>query len=153
MKKLWQKLGVIAFWLTWPGLWLYLRNTHRTRALIVCGDEFLGLKSWLGSSDYILPGGGLHKGENPLPGMLREVREETGLEIKQNDAEFLYKTPAHNKGIPFVYSAFAVRLIKKPTVRLKGLEIIDYVWLSLDSPPTNLAPDVRDILAHWQNKR
>lgn len=146
MKKTWKVIGIVAFWVTWPALWVYLHMGKRTRALIICGDEFLALKAWYGSDVFILPGGGLHRGENSLQGLIREVHEETGIELYEKDVRFLFsKTDG-----PVSYDAFEVRLGQKPVIRPQRGEIRDYAWLPLGNPPRRVNDDVRLVLDHWK---
>jgi len=42
----------------------------------------LVLSGWLNTGEWGLPGGGLHKNEPTVDGLLREVREETGLDVE-----------------------------------------------------------------------
>lgn len=152
MKKLWQKAGVAAFWLAWPALWVYLRMGKRTRVLIICGNEFLVLKGWLGSGDWMLPGGGLHRGENSLQGLIREVAEETGIELYEKDVEFLYGGRHHNKGLQFSYDCYAARLAEKPVIKLQKHEIVEYGWLPVADTASRLSDDARAILSYFQNQ-
>lgn len=153
MKKLWQFLGVLAFWCVWPALWLYLRGTRRTRVLIVCGDEFLALRGWLGAGNWTLPGGGLHKGEEPLAGLLREVSEETGLMFAKKQVTFLYAGKYHEYGLGFSYDCYVVQLPQKPAVFPRRWEIVAYAWLPVVNPKFPLAQDVRAALEKWLSER
>lgn len=148
MKKIWKTMGVVAFWAVWPALFVYLRIGKRTRVLIVCGDEFLALKTWLGSGAYGLPGGGLHKGEEPVKGALREVREETGLELREANLKFLFT----KAGRPIKYTAFVVTLSEKPAIRPQKGEISDYDWLSVNDTTQHFNDDVQEVLTYWKNQ-
>ena len=54
-------------------------------ALISCGDDYLFIKQEKEGGAYPgvlhIPGGGLEDGEHPLDGVIREVKEETGIEM------------------------------------------------------------------------
>mgnify|MGYP005762199569 CR=1 FL=1 len=54
-------------------------------ALISCEDDYLFIKQEKKGGAYQgmlhIPGGGLEDGEHPLDGVIREVKEETGLDI------------------------------------------------------------------------
>jgi 8-oxo-dGTP diphosphatase len=52
---------------------------------------------------WSLPGGGLDFAEEPLQGMMREVKEETGIDLKSQQCELLdvvsFKTTWHDVGV------------------------------------------------------
>ena len=54
-------------------------------ALISCGDDCLFIKQDKAGGAYPgalhIPGGGLEDGEHPLDGVVREVKEETGVDM------------------------------------------------------------------------
>jgi 8-oxo-dGTP pyrophosphatase MutT (NUDIX family) len=152
LKKLGLIVGKIAFWVSWPALWVYLKQRERTRALILCGNEFLVLRGWLGSGDWSLPGGGLHKGENSLQGVLREVQEETGIALYEHDVTFLSHMRSSRHGLSYAYDCFVVELAEKPAIKLQKLELADYAWVPLKNPQIHLSEDARQVLARWQNK-
>lgn len=152
MKKVWLMVGKAAFWLSLPALWVYLRQGTRVRVLIICGDEFLVVRQWLSSGNWILPGGGLHKNENPLHGLVREVREETGIKLAEQDVKFLYNTRHSDRGISFTYDCFEVVLDTKPEITLQKYEIADYAWTALENPTVRLSKDAQYALGQWQNK-
>lgn len=152
MKKIGLLIGKIAFWLSFPALWIWLRRSARTRVLIIFNDEFLVLQDWLSAGDWSLPGGGLHKGENSLQGLIREVQEETGIELYEKDVMFLFNTHHNERGIPFTYDCFAAQLDTKPEVKLQKFEIADYKWVSLKNPDVRLSKDTTYALEQWQNK-
>ncbi len=64
---------------------IFLRKA--TRAIALRGEMILMLftKRY---NDYSLPGGGLDTGEDPIEGMIRELKEETGAKNISNIKEF-----------------------------------------------------------------
>ena len=56
-----------------------LTQTIRVYALIIRDEKFLLTKQWDG---YSLPGGGVEKAESLEQALERELKEETGLDIK-----------------------------------------------------------------------
>ena len=102
MQKLWQGIGIAVFWLAWPGLFVYLRWSERTRVLVVAGGEqVLLVKGFLSDGRWSLPGGGLHRHEDKLAGALRELREETGLVLKPEQLTPLASTIFRDRGLQF----------------------------------------------------
>lgn len=152
MKKLWLKIGMLVFWCSWPALWIYLRNSKRTRLLLVCDDEFLVLRGWISSGAWSLPGGGLHKGEDPLKGLAREVKEETGLELTRERVTLLYVGTYSDYGFSFTYDCYVAELPVKPIIRLRRGEIVDHTWQSIKNPNVKLGQDSREALAQWLSK-
>jgi len=151
MKNIGFALGRLAFWLSWPVLWLYLGHGKRTRLLLVCDGEFLALRSWLGSGNWGLPGGGLHKGEDSIAGLLREVKEETGIALTKDIVSFCYSSTLVNSGIKFNYDSYEARLDKKPVIKIQKFEIGDYEWIPLDDSKHQLSIDALQALEHWHN--
>lgn len=149
-RKIWLGVGTVSFVMLWPAIWLYLRRGTRTRLLLICEDEFLILRGWLGSARWMLPGGGVHEGETPMQGLLREVKEETGISLSSKDVKLLYeKATSHQAGLRFVYDCFVCQVKTKPTIHPQKGEIVDYTWQSLAHPTKSLNHDVRAALAHW----
>lgn len=148
-----HKLGVWIFWLTWPLLWVYLRWSYRTRLLIVCGNEFLVVRSWLGPGVYGLPGGGIEKGEKPIHGIIREVSEEIGLDIQAHQLKHLYSDVSHSQGFRFKYECFLFTLDKKPDLKLQANEIVDAQWQPLNNPTLPFEHDVFRALSWWHDNR
>ncbi len=151
MSRILKALGIATFWLTWPGLWLILRWSHRTRLLLICGDEFLVLRGWLGSGEWGLPGGGLHRNENPVTGLLREVREETSIQLSPTQVTQAFEGIYRHKGLRFNFYVFIAELDQKPTVKPQPREIAEISWQQLHSPAVPVGPDAQQAL-EWRLK-
>jgi 8-oxo-dGTP diphosphatase len=149
--KLWALVGRIAFWVGWPALWFYLRlGGERTRVLVVCGDRLLVTRSWLGSGKWGLPGGGVHAKESPLHGALRELREETGLELTAEQLQFHSKGSHTRRGLRLRYQLFTATLNEAPSVQPQRGEILAARWLHHAEPqPGNAEPDVLMAVRSW----
>ena len=139
----------IIFWLTWPGLWLVLRGSRRTRLLLTCGDEFLVLQGWLNNGQWSLPGGGLHKNEAPVTGVLRELREETGIILRPSQVCHAYNGPYNKQGLKFEYIAFTAHLDTKPSLKAQVFEIKTITWQSLKNHSVPLTQDTSALLDWW----
>lgn len=158
MKKLLRILGETAFWLAWPALWLYLRRGTRTRVLVEHDGKILMVKSLLGTGKWQLPGGGLHRNEDPSQGAIREVLEETGLDLRFKQLEPLDdgQTVQYAKlhGLSYKYLGFSASLEKKPPVhRPQRIEISKIGWLEpKDLNIKTVSKDVLAILEQWSTK-
>lgn len=154
MRKLWQAVGILLFWASWPLLVLYINRSERTRVLIVCGGEFLALKSWLGSGKWSLPGGGLHRGEPITGGALRELHEEAGITIAPAQLKPLLSEPYEHQGFKYPCHYFVVELSSKPKVKIQAGEITTYIWLPLQSLPAKyVGYDVLTAVKTWSLQR
>ncbi len=150
MKRLWRRLGIIAFWLLWPALVVYMNRSERARILVVCGDDVLVLKSWLGTGEWGIPGGGLHKGELPIDGALREVREETGLKLEKLQLYELSSAPYASRGFRYPCHYFVAVLNHKPAIKTQRLEITEQAWIDRRKfTAKNSYPDTLTTVAAW----
>lgn len=129
MTTLWQKLGIILFWLCWPALWLYLRWSTRTRVIVVADGKILVLRGWLGDGKWTLPGGGLHKGEDSAVGAVRELGEETGISVAPSGITLLKETMFRGNGIRFRCKYYYAHLPAIPATKHQRFEIVDSAWL------------------------
>ena len=130
MKTLWRLLGQSAYWLSLPALWLYLRRSQRTRVGVVCGNEILVVRGWLGNGQWTLPGGGRHSDEPANCGAVRELFEEVGIRATTDKLVLLRSFTVVE---PFRYSCdlFSIRLVSKPELHLQRFEILEAQWVSL----------------------
>jgi 8-oxo-dGTP pyrophosphatase MutT (NUDIX family) len=142
MRRLWQKVGVVLFWLGWPALALFLNGTERTRILITCHGRVVVVKGWLGNGKWNLPGGGLHKGEEPLAGLLREVAEEIGLVLLPERVRLLAVRPARSSGFRFRCHYYTVELDEQAPLRPRRFEITEVRWLDIAELQTENAAEV-----------
>jgi len=146
-------MGILAFWISWPALWVYLQRGERTRLLLVCNGEFLVLRSWLRSGRrWNLPGGGLHNHEKPAEGLIREVMEETGITLTKQQITHMYKGEYKESGLRFAYDCYVCELPRKPLVTPQKGEITDYAWQPVNAPALTLSHDVQTALSWWLSK-
>jgi 8-oxo-dGTP diphosphatase len=79
-------------------------TSKRVRAILVDDGKLLTIKRNKTSQEYwVLPGGGIEKGETPEQALVREVKEETGIDCVVN--EFVmsqpYKTAAVDHDVAY----------------------------------------------------
>lgn len=133
--QVWRLAGISLFWLTWPLQWLRLRyGVVRTRVVVRVGDEILAVKGWLGDNSWILPGGGLKRGEAPRAGAVRELLEETGVKLKPSLLKPVFtELITSRSGLRFHCAVFMVELPTKPPLKMAKYEVTDLEWLPLDT--------------------
>ena len=104
-----------------------------------------------GAGEWGLPGGHLEHGESIVDGVLRELREETGLEV--SDVQFvcalntLGYLPKHYVSLGFV------AIWKSGEVEALETSEKDWNWYSLDQLPENIFQPNRIIIDAYQSGR
>jgi 8-oxo-dGTP pyrophosphatase MutT (NUDIX family) len=113
----------------------YGRERSRSVAIITRGEKILMEKVHFFERDFhTLPGGGIEKGETPEQAVLRELKEETGL-----DGKIIRPLTVQYKGVGIDYS-FEVEIPEAavPTVgfdpEFEGeyAPLKEVLWMSLD---------------------
>lgn len=83
-------------------------------------------KSW--ALKWEVTGGSILKGETPEQGAIRELKEETGIEVTSSDLNFVYSYIY--KDVPSIYKCYVVFINKEKTkIQLQEGETIDFRYL------------------------
>lgn len=131
MSKNRKYFGGIIFWISYPGIFFILRNSHRTRVIINSDEKILFVRTWLGGKKLGLPGGGIKIGENSKQAAVRELKEETGLSVRPTDLKLVgSQIVLKERGIKYFGDCYYIRLPKSLPTQSKHLEIIESVWLN-----------------------
>ena len=150
MKQLWRGLGILAFWLSWPLLWLAFYNSERSRLVMVHDGKFLLTKGWLGDGKWGTPGGGKHHSETPKQSLIREVREELGINLNEADLQLFFTERIKDKGCPMTLHYFLSQPAQKPEFRPRVLEVDDIAWITPSKfNSTNAGLSARHAAAEW----
>ncbi len=143
MKYLWAVIGRVFYWLAWPGSWLLLRGSRRTRIVLLDRGRILLVQNWFGDGIWTLPGGGLHKGEDPVAGVIRETHEETGIRLTAAEVANLGSEPLRVNGASFSCHYFTAALRRPAGLRLQPVEILKADWVEREAMAgMKLGPDV-----------
>ncbi|MDP2587263.1 MAG: NUDIX domain-containing protein [bacterium] len=81
-----------------------IRQSRRVRAIIVKDDKLLTIKRTKVNDEYwVLPGGGIEPGETTEQALVREIKEETGLDcvVGEYVANYPYKTAQVDHDVAF----------------------------------------------------
>lgn len=118
------------------GIWLH--NSQRNRVIVLFEDEILLVCSSFGVQDWSLPGGGKRKSESSKKAASRELSEETGIKVKEDQLTSIgrRRLPEGKRWPSYEVEFFVLKLTKKPQIKTSsGLEIVGIDWFSLKAPP------------------
>ncbi len=119
----------MVFFCAWVAFWVYFKvGRGRTRVLLINDDRVLVMKQWISPGKWNLPGGGLHKGEDPKVGAARELREETSLQLDPRQLRFIGEGVYRKGGHCFSYSVFIAK-VGSDAVRAQRIEVSELAWL------------------------
>jgi len=146
VRRLVHLLGNLAWWCGFPALWLLLNRSERTRLVLTDGEgKVLVVRGWLApNSKWNLPGGGLHRGEDPLVGLLRETNEEVGIVLDPKTVRKLGTGNVTSSGLRLRLHFFAATLPGRSDTRLQWYEIADAGWV--DPSTLSVATAHTDVL-------
>lgn len=117
-----------------------------TRVIAMNGDEqVLMIRHSYGSSRWMLPGGGLRRGEDPLDAARREFREETGCKLSRPSRVTVSQERLHgawNRVHVVIGAAVG-------TPRVDRREVIDAAFFPLDELPRAMSSRLRRDLPEW----
>lgn len=77
-----------------------------------------------------VPAGKVDSREKPHQAISREIREETGLEIFDNQISYFSKVFVHYPNYDFIYHIFHAQLTDQNKVQINPLEHKNYKWIS-----------------------
>lgn len=93
-----------------------------------------------GRSDlYMLPGGGIGRGEQPVDAAVRELQEETGCRLQAPELVARYEASAEGRRD----MVFLFRGITEDQPVADAAEVIEAAFFALDSLPPNTSPATR----------
>jgi 8-oxo-dGTP pyrophosphatase MutT (NUDIX family) len=152
MTRAWQLVGKTIFWLAWPALYFYLKDSRRSRIAVRCDDKLLVARIWISDGAWSLPGGGAHKHESAEAAAARELFEETAISVDPDQLRLIGLKEYRRHGLRYLYDAYEVVLKVRPEVKKQKLEISELAWLTPAQLATqSMSSDVAAALAHWQD--
>lgn len=94
-----------------------------------------------------LPAGKVDLGESVGQAMVREIKEETGLNILPSQLKYLDSLFVRNEGRDFLYHSFVVHFSKMPDIVINPAEHQKYIWVTpAEAVKMNLVHDLADCI-------
>ena len=144
-----KKIKIKIFKLGFP-LFLALRKVFRFRsfgakAVIVQGQSILLVRHNYGPGNWTLPGGGVGKKETAEQALVRELKEELGLEVLGR-VRFLDKinVSGYDRTIVFVFTV-DIDKSERDSIDFDSVEIKEIKWFDLNELP-ELKPIARQMV-------
>lgn len=82
-----------------------------------------------------VPGGKIEKGETPVAGAIRELKEETGITLKPEELSYLGALYIRKPGMDYIYHSYKASLQSQPNVELSR-EHSEYIWANSEELKT-----------------
>ncbi|HUY53428.1 MAG TPA: NUDIX hydrolase [Candidatus Dormibacteraeota bacterium] len=152
MNSFFRLIGNILFWLAWPALFIYLKNSKRCRVIISDGKNILIVKNWLGPNKFTLPGGGLKKNENPKAGTAREIKEETGIIVDSNNLSLIEPEKLVDEyGHSYESIGYLLKINQSPKIVRQKFEIADIKWVDIQEAleKYSLTAAAKNLITTW----
>lgn len=116
------------------------------RILAFDGDgKVMLIRHSYGSGNWMLPGGGIGRGEDPLLAALRELREETCCELVEARVLAVVEEPLYGT----VNRVHVVTGTVLGSPRGDGREVIELAFFAPDALPDRLSPALAARLGEW----
>lgn len=129
-------LGKIIYFFGYPIFRIFIKNTTRAYVILQVGDEVLLTQNWLGfQKKWRLPGGGVKHGEQPVIAAQRELYEELGIAIHEQNLESVSSRP-FRAAANYDYYLFTLRLPEKPAFVTDKREILSAEYKAITTLTT-----------------
>ena len=125
--------GKLVYFFGYPLFRILIRGTTRAYIAICYENEILLTKNWLGSQKkWRLPGGGVHKNEDLVIAIQRELKEEVGITVEPKDLKQL-TTESVAAQFKYEFYIFTYFPDKKPITVPDEREILVTEWVTKDT--------------------
>lgn len=128
--------------------WFIFKPITRGARIIIIYEDSVLLVKHRTRNNYNLPGGGIHKNEEPLSGAIREVREETGIIIPAK-AYLLGEYKNSTEGKKDTVFVFVSEIETKITPQIT-FELSDAKWFPLELLPENISQATLQRIKEYQ---
>lgn len=103
---------------------------------------------------WCLPGGKKEEGESPKSAAIRELKEEVGIKVKEEETVHLGTLYIQFPEIQYSFYIYRKEFVKKPLVTLNLTESSEARWVSLgEAKQLPIIHDAYSILEYCNNKK
>jgi ADP-ribose pyrophosphatase YjhB (NUDIX family) len=113
------------------------------------GELLLIRNSYGDRAQYLLPGGGVLRRESPAAAAVREVHEELGLDVRDVEPVWTYKSSVEGKRD----TIHLFRVVTSQQPRIDDREVIEASFFTLDGLPSSVSPATRRRVAEMRGER
>ena len=130
------------------------RTIHIAAALMLGPDGRTLLVRKAGTTAFMQPGGKIEPGETPEQALVREIREELGVDVEVDALQPLGRFSAVAANEPDAIVVAETFVLETPAVPPPAREIEEIVWIApFDPPALELAPLTGEyILPAWRRR-
>lgn len=121
----------LVYYLVWPAGVIGVNGSVRTRLLLVSGTKVLVLRDWISNGKWGLTGGGLKKNEDPLQGLIREIKEEIDITLKESEIISLGDKP-YDHGVFHFHIHYFYATVAEPKEVNTHHEVKEARWIETD---------------------
>lgn len=129
---------------------LYVMVVLYVLALLCVNNDILLVRRkhpTFGNGMYSFIGGQVEPDERALQGLVREVREETGLHLKESDFSFVHVLDRKGTEGPFIALCFKTDITGMHPINSEADKHDDMRFFPMNNPPENLLDAHKQVLA------
>ncbi|OGY26601.1 MAG: hypothetical protein A2Z24_02160 [Candidatus Woykebacteria bacterium RBG_16_44_10] len=119
------------------------------------GDQvLLLLRKNTGYKDgnYSLPAGHLEGGESATDALIRETKEEIGVDLKKEKLEFCYVIHRRSGQLEYIDLFFTIKNWQGTPQNLESEKHGEIKWVPIDKLPENMVPEIKHAIEKFQKK-
>jgi len=122
-----------------PAVYIFLEKDGKYLVVRRCNTGYQ-------DGNYQVPAGHVDAGELPTEAMVREAKEEVGIDLSPSDLELVHVSyrPKHDNTDNRVDFFFRARTWGGEVTNMEPHKCDDLRWVGLDELPENMAPHVRE---------
>lgn len=128
-----------------PAVYIFLEKDEKYLVARRCNTGYQ-------DGNYQVPAGHVDEGELPTEAMVREAKEEVGIDVSSNDLELVHVSyrPKHDNTDNRVDFFFRTRIWGGEIKNMEPNKCDDLKWVKLDELPETMTPHVRDAMECMQ---